>query len=201
MQDAQQAVFDLRSEKDQSENLANLAQIKRTGLQDRLESSRTSLGETEMQLRELTSQVDTGAQDKQMQLSLLGTSDATFQNRNRELAIIEGELSKLEQELQQSKFQLLTLESSVARLRTDCSSYEVDQKTSVHKHDSLVNEIEGVRQQQSAATQVVSEFEARVEESLVAKFVQRCKHVTRQGIAKILGDAHQRVPSVRRRFT
>jgi chromosome segregation protein len=40
VQDAQQAVFDLRSEKDQSENSANLAQIKRTGLQDRLESSR-----------------------------------------------------------------------------------------------------------------------------------------------------------------
>ena len=169
VQDAQQAVFDLRSEKDQAENAGNLAQIKRTGLQDRLESSRQNLGETEMQLRELTSQVDTGAQDKQMQLSLLGTSDATFQNRNRDLAIVEGELNKLEQELQQAKFQLLQLESGVARLRTDCSSYEVDQKTSVHKHDSLVNEIEGVRQQQSAATQVVSEFEARVEESLVAK--------------------------------
>ena len=169
VQDAQQAVFDLRTEKDQSENAANLAQIKRTGLQDRLESSRQNLGETEMQLRELTSQVDTGAQDKQMQLSLLGTSDATFQNRNRDLAIVEGELNKLEQELQQAKFQLLQLESGVARLRTDCSSYEVDQKTSVHKHDSLMQEIEGVRQQQSAATQVVSEFEARVEESLVAK--------------------------------
>ena len=169
VQDAQQAVFDLRSEKDQSENSANLAQIKRTGLQDRLESSRQNLSETEMQLRELTSQVDTGAQDKQMQLSLLGTSDATFQNRNRDLAIVEGELSKLEQELQQAKFQLLTLESGVARLRTDCSSYEVDQKTSVHKHDSLVQEIEGVRQQQSAAAQVAAEYEARVEESLTAK--------------------------------
>ena len=169
VQDAQQAVFDLRSEKDQSENSANLAQIKRTGLQDRLESSRQNLGETEMQLRELTSQVDTGSQDKQMQLSLLGTSDATFQNRNRELAIVEGELNKLEQELQQSKFQLLTLESSVARLRTDCSAYEVDQKTSVHKHDSLVQEIEGVRQQQSAATQVAAEYDIRVEESLTAK--------------------------------
>ncbi|MFT3868060.1 MAG: chromosome segregation protein SMC [Nibricoccus sp.] len=169
VQDAQQAVFDLRSEKEQSENAANLAQIKRAGLQDRLEASRQNLGETEMQLRELAAQVDTGAQDKQMQLSLLGSSDASFQNRNRELAIVEGELGKLEQELQQSKFQLLTLESTVARLRTDCSAYEVDQKTSVHKHDSLLQEIEGIRQQQSAAAQVVAEFEARVEEALTAK--------------------------------
>src|SRR3954470_11774621 len=157
VQDAQQAVFDLRSEKEQAENAANLAHIKRTGLQDRLESSRDSLGELDMQLRELSAQVDTGSHDKEQQLSLLGSSDAVFQNRNRELAVVEGELSKLEHELQQAKFQLLTLESSVARLRTDCSSYEVDQKTSVHRHTSLVQEIEGVRQQQSAASQMVAE--------------------------------------------
>jgi chromosome segregation protein len=169
VQDAQQAVFDLRSEKEQMENAANLAQIKRTGLVDRLDSSRDNLGETEMQLRELSAQVDSGAQDKQQQLNLLGGSDAVFQNRNRELAVVEGELSKLEQDLQQSKFQLLTLESSVARLRTDSSGYEVDQKTSAHKHESLLQEVEGVRQQQSSMAQMVSEFESRVEEAMMAK--------------------------------
>ncbi|PTY07398.1 chromosome segregation protein SMC [Opitutaceae bacterium EW11] len=169
VQDAQQAVFDLRSEKEQAENQANLSQIKRTGLQDRLSSSRENLGELEMQLRELAAQVDSGAHDKQEQLSLLGSSDAVFQNRNREVAVVEGELTKFEQELQQSKFQLLTLESTVARLRTDCSSYEVDQKTSVHRHDSLLQELEGVRQQQSSAAMVVSEFESRVEEAMTAK--------------------------------
>ncbi|MDR2675794.1 MAG: AAA family ATPase, partial [Opitutaceae bacterium] len=169
VQDAQQAVFDLRSEKEQVENAASLAQIKRAGLLERIESSRAGLGELEMQLRELSEQVDTGAQDKQQQLNLLGSSDATFQNRNRELAIVEGELGRLEQELQQAKFQLLTLESTVARLRTDCSGYEVDQKTSVHRHDSLVQEIEGVRQQQDAAARQAAEFDARVEETLAAK--------------------------------
>ncbi len=169
VQDAQQAVFDLRSEKEQAENAANLSQIKRSGLLERLESSRVNLSETEMQLHELSAQVDSEAQDKQQQLNLLGSSDAVFQNRNRELAVVEGELSKLEQDLQQSKFQLLTLESSVARLRTDSSSYEVDQKTSAHKHDALLQEIEGVRQQQSSIAQRVSEFEARVEEALMAK--------------------------------
>ena len=84
-----------------------------------------------MQLREVSAQVDSGAQDKQLQLNLLGSSDAVFQQRNRELAIVEGELSKQEQELQQAKFDLLQLESTVARLRTDCSGYEVDSKTSV----------------------------------------------------------------------
>nr|HPO01349.1 AAA family ATPase [Opitutaceae bacterium] len=151
VQDAQQAVYDVRSQKEQAENAANMADLKRNGLAERLEASRANLGEVEMQVRELDEQVDTGAQDKQMQLNLLGSSDATFQNRNRELTVIEGELGKLEQDLQQAKFNLLQLESSVARLRTDCSGYEVDQKTSVHKHESLAQDIEAIRQQQSAA--------------------------------------------------
>src|SRR5690606_26249019 len=64
VQDAQQAVFDLRSQKEAAENAANLAQIKRSGLEDRLASSRDNLGEIEMQLREVSAQVDSGAQDK-----------------------------------------------------------------------------------------------------------------------------------------
>jgi chromosome segregation protein len=169
VQEAQQAVFDLRSEKEQAENAANLSLIKCSGLSDRLEASRASLGELDMQLHELSSQVDTGAQDKQMQLALLGGSDAVFQDRNRELAVVEAESTKLEQELQQTKFQILQFESNVARLRTDCSSYEVDQKTSAHRHESVAGELESLRQQQSSAAQQLSELNARVEEATVAK--------------------------------
>ncbi|MSU24966.1 MAG: chromosome segregation protein SMC [Opitutus sp.] len=182
VQDAQQAVFDLRSQKEAAENAANLAQIKRSGLEDRLASSRDNLGELEMQLREVSAQVDTGAQDKQLQLGLLGSSDAVFQQRNRELAIAEGELTKLEQELQQAKFHLLQLESTVARLRTDCSGYEVDQKTSVLRHDALAQELGGARQQQAAATQAASEIAARAEIALTEKARTQTESVAAQQV-------------------
>jgi chromosome segregation protein len=182
VQDAQQAVFDLRSQKEAAENAANLAQIKRSGLEDRLASSRDNLSEVEMQLREVSDQVDTGAHDKQLQLELLGGSDAVFQQRNREVAIVEGELTRLEQEINQAKFQLLQLESTVARLRTDCSGYEVDQKTSVHKHDSLAQELEGVRQQQAAAAQLAAETDARAEEAVVEKSRANSETATAQQI-------------------
>ncbi len=169
VQEAQQAVFDLRSEKEQAENAANLAQIKRSGLAERLASSQDNLGELEMQLRELESQVDTGAQDKEQQLTLLGSSDAVFQDRNRELGVLEAELQKHEQEISQTKFQLLQFESNVARLRTDTTSYEVDQKTSAQRHDSLAAEVESVRVQQSEAAAQLSDVNARVEEAQVAK--------------------------------
>jgi chromosome segregation protein len=169
VQDSQQAVFDVRSQKEAAENAANLAQIRRNGLDDRLASSRDNLGEVEMQLREVSAQVDTGAQDKQIQLELLGGSDAVFQQRNRELTIVDGDLTRLEQELNQAKFQLLQLESTVARLRTDCSGYEVDQKTSAHKHESVAHELEGVRQLQAAAAQLVAETDVRAEEAIAEK--------------------------------
>lgn len=169
VQDAQQAVYDVRSQREQAENSANLAVIKKNGLADRLASSKTNLSELQMQIHELTAQFDSGAQDKQMQLNLLGSSDAVFQNRNRELSVVEGELVRIEQELQQTKFQLLQQESTVARLRTDCSGYEVDQKTSVHKHETLALDLESVRQQHSSAAQIVEELNARSEEALSAK--------------------------------
>ncbi|MFZ5495897.1 MAG: chromosome segregation protein SMC [Verrucomicrobiota bacterium] len=165
VQDAQQAVFDLRSQKEQAENQAGLAQVRRTGLVERLEAGRDDLAELEMQLRELATQVDTGAQDKQMQLSLLGSSDAVFQDRNRELAIIEGELTRAEQQLSQEKFRLLQLESTVARLRTDSSGLEVDARTSQHRFDTLSQELDQLRAAVEGAAAALAEASQKVQEA------------------------------------
>lgn len=165
VQDAQQAVFDLRSQKEQAENAAGLAQVKRTGLTERIASSQDDLAELEMQLRELASQVDTGAQDKQMQLTMLGSSDAVFQDRNRELAIFEGELTKAEQQLNAEKFHLLQVESAVARHRTESSGLEVDARTSQNKFDQLSTELEQLRAAVVLATDTLAQVRARVEEA------------------------------------
>lgn len=165
VQDAQQAVFDLRSQKEQAENAANMAHVKRQSLAERFASAKDDLAELEMQIRELSTQVDTGAQDKQMQLSLLGSSDAVFQERNRELAVLEGELTRVEQTLGQDKFHLLQLESAVARHLTESSSLEVDARTSQHKYDQVAADLEEVRRAVEAAVQALSEVRTRVEEA------------------------------------
>ena len=169
IQEAQQAAFDLRSEREQAENASNLARIKRNGLEERISSSKDDFGELDMQLREVAAQVDTGAQDKQLQLNLLGSSDAVFQQCNRELAIADGRLSRIEDELHQSKFGLLQVESTVARLRTDCSGYEVEQRTSAHQHEIVGRNLAGVRGEQAAAERAVEEIGARAEAALDEK--------------------------------
>ncbi|HVZ64887.1 MAG TPA: chromosome segregation protein SMC [Lacunisphaera sp.] len=165
VQDAQQAVFDLKSQKEQAENQAGLAEVRRTGLEERLASGRDDLAELEMQLKELATQVDTGAQDKQLQLSLLGSSDAVFQDRNRELAVVEGELARLEQQLGNEKFALLQVESAVARHRTDSSGLEVDARTSQHKYDQLSADLVQLRAALEAADQALAQVRSRGEEA------------------------------------
>jgi chromosome segregation protein len=169
VQSAQESVYDLRSQKEQAENAGSLAQARRSGLEDRLAAARSGLVEIEMQLREVAAQADTGAQDKQAQLELLGSSDAVFQQRNRELAICDGELNRLERELQQGKFDLLQFESTIARLRTDCSGYEVEGKTSAHRHDALAREISDARSQHQSAAAKAADLAARVERALAEK--------------------------------
>lgn len=165
VQEAQQAVFDLRTQRDQAGNAASMAQVRRTGLLERIEAGREDLGELDMQVRELSSQVDTGSQDRQMQLSLLGSSDAVFQDRNRELALADGELARAEQALHEQKFALLQLESAVARHRTESSGLEVDARTSRHKHDQVAAESDEVKKAVAAAAEALAAVRRRVEEA------------------------------------
>lgn len=158
VQEAQQAVFDLRSEREQAANQIHLNQVKAQGLRDRIASANDDLGELEMQLKEVSDQATSGQADRQMQLNLLGESDSAFQAKNRELALVEGELTRLEQLVQKEKFQLLELESRVARLRTDCSALEVDQKTAVARHEQLQGDMAGAMAQREEATAALEQL-------------------------------------------
>ena len=197
VQDAQQAVFDLRSQKEQAENAASMAQVKRGGLAERIASGRDDLTELEMQLKELASQVDTGAQDKQMQLSLLGSSDAVFQDRNRELAVFDGELSRAEQQLSEQKFHLLQLESAVARHRTESSGLEVDARTSQNRYDQVSSELAEMRQAVATAAQALAEVRARVEQ---ARADQSRTNNEAQAAQAALQDATQKFREGQRRL-
>jgi chromosome segregation protein len=166
VQAAQESVYDLRSQKEQAESAGALAQAKRAGLEDRLAAARSGLTEIEMQLREVAVQADTGAQDKQMQLNLLGSSDAVFQQRNRELAISEGALSQLERDLQQAKFEMLQFESTIARLRSDNLAHEVEGRTTAHRHDALAQELGEARKQHEALAASIVHIAAAVEKAL-----------------------------------
>src|SRR6478736_1996695 len=202
VQDAQQAVFDLRSQKEAAENQSGLAEVKRLGLAERLDAGKDNVTELEMQLRELASQVDTGSQDKQMQLSLLGSSDAVFQDRNRELAVLEGDMTRLEQQLSQEKFHLLQIESVVARLRTDSSGLEVDARTSQHKYDTLSQELDQLRSAVEGAIAALAEASQKVQEARAEQSrANEAAHTAQATLQEITGkfrEAQRRLQEIDR---
>ena len=204
VQDAQQAVFDLRSQKEHAENAANMAKIRRSGLAERLEGTRDTLGELEMQLRELAAQVDTGSQDKQMQLGLLGSSDAVYQQHNRELAVSEGELGRLDRDLQQAKFELLQFDSAVARLRTEASGYEVDQKTSINRHEALAGDLLQVAQQSEGANKAALDAVEKVKAALSERAASEAASVEAQqavtALTREFRDLQRRLQDVDRQL-
>ena len=190
IQEAQQKVFDIRSQREQAANEANLAQVRRQSLVERIESAKASLDELEMQLREVSAQADTGEQDKQMQLGLLGESDSVFQARHRELAIADGDISRLEQELQKARFALLAVESKVARLRTDSSALEVEQRTCVARHEQLAQDVAIAQKARDEAAASVATLRERLD---VAK-------KTAEGSQAEVASAQSKVSTLTARF-
>jgi len=157
VQEAQQAVFDLKSQREAALNQAHLADIRRTGLEERIVQAKDDLASIQTQLSDLAQRADVSAQDKQSQLSVLGDSDEVFQDRNRELNEVEARLTASEQELQQLKYRSLEAESALVRLRNDCANLEVEDRTAQARTERLREEFS----EQEAV-------EARVREALVS---------------------------------
>jgi len=137
IQGAQQAVFDLRSQREQALNQAHLSEVRRTGLFERIEQARQDLVGIEDQLSELAERVDTGVQDRQSQLDVVGSFDSSFQERSQELEKVEGRLKASEDDLQQRKFRLLEADSILVRVRNESANLEVDLKTTEHRIEKL----------------------------------------------------------------
>ena len=70
-------------------NYAGEVSLSRSRMEQQIYSFRDNLGELEMQLREVSAQVDSGAQDKQLQLGLLGSSDVGSAQRQSMYGLVD----------------------------------------------------------------------------------------------------------------
>ncbi|MBE2214707.1 MAG: chromosome segregation protein SMC [Opitutaceae bacterium] len=164
VQEAQQAVFDLKSQREAALNQAHLNDIRRNGLEERIVQAKDDLTSIQTQLSELAQRADSSTQDKQLQLSILGDSDEVFQDRNRELNEVEARLTGSEQELQQLKYRTLEAESALVRLRNDCTNLEVEDRAAQARTERLREEFA----EQEAAEARVREALASVHEQVEA---------------------------------
>jgi chromosome segregation protein len=183
VQEAQQAVFDLKSQREQALNQAHLNDIRRNGLEERIVQARDDLASIQTQLSDLAQRADASTQDKQIQLNFLGDSDEVFQDRSRELNDVEARLAAAEQELQQLKYRTLEAESALVRLRNDCTNLEVEDRAAQARTERLREEFS----EQEAVEARVREALASVHEQVEAARQRQAE--AQQGVA----DAQQAI--------
>ena len=169
IQEAQQGVFDLRSKREQALSEAHLSEVRRNGLLERIEQARQDLVGIEAQLTELADKVDSGVQDRQSQLDLVGTFDSSFRERSRKLEEVERGLTAAEKDLQDRKLRLLEADSGLVRLRNEAANLEVDLKTTEHRIARLGEDRAEAAEAAGAATDKLAGFEGRLRVSRQAQ--------------------------------
>ena len=100
IQDSQQAVFDLRSMKEQAANRTHMSEIRITSMKERIDQAKEEIRSFEAQIEELGNRLESHSADKELHLDVVGSSDEVFQERNRDLADIEAALESSEREIQ-----------------------------------------------------------------------------------------------------
>ena len=169
LQRAQQTVFDLRSEKEQAENQAELSVVRANDQRNRLEQIRKEQSALRSQKEELADQAASEARRKGEQLEIIGCSDQDFQEKSSRLSVFREKLGLLEKEQQQHKQDLLMRESLFAGLRSNCNDIEVELKTCQARHASLNEDILNMKKACAAGEDNLE----KVRSLLVARCVDR----------------------------
>jgi chromosome segregation protein len=137
LQEQQQRVFNLRSEKENSENQVEFSGIRLKDLEGRIAEYQKEIEALEAQQNDLAERARTEAENKQLQLDVVDGSDRVFRDHNEELAKSQGQLGEMEAQLQERRQAVLHAENRINRARSSCTTLEVDLKTYQVKHAAL----------------------------------------------------------------
>jgi chromosome segregation protein len=144
LEEAQRQVYDLRAEKENSANRAEMSNLRREDMQQRLAAIAGELKELAQEEELLAEKLSNESKIKQEQLDLFGNSDEEFQKRSTDLADLQKQLNSSETDLSRLKQGLLAKDSAISRLRSNCTSLELDLKTYQVRHANLTEELQAM---------------------------------------------------------
>lgn len=187
IQEWQQRVSDLRSEKENAENQVHFSDV-------RIRDFHTRIGEYEQEvknLKEQKSKLDAKAQseseNRQMHLNFLGDSDRVFRDQSAAFNQAQEELKALEARLQQSRQKMLQAENKINRARARCTTLEVDLKTYQVKHASLAETLMTLKEETTALEKANNEIKQHLSQRCEAQeAVQLALDKTREDAQSLL---------------
>lgn len=159
LQEQQQKVFALRSEKENAQNRAELAMARKEDIEKRVGDINHELEELKQQQKLLSERLAGETKVKQEQLDLFGNSDEVFQQKSAELGELQQQLSAAEVEFSRARQTLMVKESALTRLRSNCTTLEVDLKTYQVRHSNLKEEIHQLGEEAGVLAQDVENLE------------------------------------------
>jgi len=147
MEELQQRVYALRSEKENAENQAEFSGIRAGDIEKRIVEFKQEISELEAQKTELAKRAQNESENKQLQLGVVDDSDRIFRDRNHELIAAQEKLGEMEAELQHRRQEVLFAENRINRARSQCTTLEVDLKTYQVKHAALKENILNLKEE------------------------------------------------------
>ena len=153
LQEQQQRVFNLRSEKENSENQVEFSGIRLKDLEGRIAEYQKEIEALEAQQNDLAERARTEAENKQLQLDVVDGSDRVFRDRNEDLVKSQGQLGEMEAQLQERRQAVLHAENRINRARSSCTTLEVDLKTYQVKHAALTEALLTLKEEVSVLEQ------------------------------------------------
>jgi chromosome segregation protein len=185
MQEFQQLVYNLRSEKENAENQAEFSGIRMKDLQGRIEEYKKEIADLESQQRQLAEKAKDESENKQMQLDVVDDSDRIFRDRSSELVSAQEQLGEMEAQLQQRRQSVLHAENRINRARSRCTTLEVDLKTYQVKHAALTEQIVTLKEELVALEKGASDIQRllakrREEQRMSEAAVEKARNDSRE---------------------
>lgn len=163
LESLRQNASEVRSAKEQAERNSEFAEVRKRDLGERLEQISKELESLKEQLSALEGKAQGDIEVKQMQLNLVSADDEVFRQQSAELAEVEESLRDAENRLSRAKQDLLMNESAVTRLRSNCTTLEVDLKSYQVHHAALSDQIFQLKEENSSLERRCEELSAAME--------------------------------------
>ncbi len=158
-----QASAEIRSQKEQAQRNSEFAEVRKKDLLERSVQLEKELESLRNQLTVLEGKAKGDAEVKQMQLNLVSEDDEVFKRQGAELAETENALRLAEEELSRARQDILMNEGSITRLRSNCTTVEVDLKSYQVRHSALSDSIFQIKEENAALENKISELEQAFE--------------------------------------
>ena len=163
LESLRQNASEVRSAKEQAERNSEFAEVRKSDLGERLEQISKELESLKEQLSALEGKAQGDIEVKQMQLNLVSADDEVFRQQSAELAEVEESLRDAENRMSRAKQDSLMNESAVTRLRSNCTTLEVDLKSYQVRHAALSDQIFQLKEENSSLERRCEELSAAME--------------------------------------